>query len=540
MLKFGVLLVVLVGFVGLANSQIICNIDTAANHSVLTSSTGTIPFSVGPRNYQNGQSCSWEIHPARNTTSYTITVPFLSLEYQYDNVRLWAYTINGTKMIKTLTGHTAPPPFEFPTADGRLFVEFLSDYSLNFGGFRLDFEANHCNETCNNGYCLNDVCVCNEGFSGSNCGITNCGLNDTCSGHGTCINGTDVNTCECQAGFFGWDCSKRSAVYCNGTTEITSTSGRIYDHHQHDDWTASAYRKPTRCVWNINTNASGSTTVWSNKGQVESPDSLRLSWGSQEIDYATGGFPLPPVIIDNQIFQVDFQTSTFNPQTWEGFDLQWTLNTMCPNECSGTGHCIDGTCACFGGYTGADCSSQAPFEPLLTGLNMSATLNKYEWKYYRGNLPKSKIVVRISLEDVLNPYPYYPGPYLGFLLASDRVPTQNDFDLALDFPIDTAYVITGVSSGSWTFAIWGLEASKYKFELEVTPAANQPESTPRSDDGGKDESVVAREKKERDGWIAAAVLVPAGVVTITIVIVAVILLNKRRNARKFQYMNDQQ
>eukprot|EP01118_Nematostelium_gracile_P017069 TRINITY_DN718_c0_g1_i2.p1 TRINITY_DN718_c0_g1~~TRINITY_DN718_c0_g1_i2.p1 ORF type:complete len:536 (-),score=116.64 TRINITY_DN718_c0_g1_i2:66-1673(-) len=530
MARFVVVIVALVGLLGLANSQIVCNADGSSSREV-TESSGTIPYRVGPLNYANDQYCTWVIQAAGNPTSYTISFSFLSLEYQYDSLYLGSYQNGTDELLESyLYGHMAPPPFEFPAPDGTLYVNFTSDYSLNFKGFSFNYTANYCQNPCNNGYCLGTQCVCNEGFSGENCNVTSCGNN--CNGHGNCNNGT----CECLHGFFGWDCSKRGASYCNGTVDIVGSSGMIFDHHQHDDWTAAPYQRPSDCSWNINTNqSSGLTTVWLTKGQVETPDNLDIIFSGRTVNYATGGFPLAPIIVDSQDFHVRFFTDPIGSRTWEGFTLRWTGNNVCPNGCSGSGHCINGTCSCFGSKTGADCSTNLPVEPLVIGTNMTATLSKYEWKYYRGNLPRSSIIVRISMENVQNSDPYYPGAYISFFLAKGRVPVASErgADLALDFAVDMSYLITGVTEGTWTFGIWGLEATKYKFELEVIDLSGPDATEDDSDDGEVDFN-----NSNRAGWIAAAVLIPIGIILIALIIVTVILINKRRNARKFQQMND--
>ena len=53
------------------------------------------------------------------------------------------------------------------------------------------------------GSCVQGVCICSNGFSGSDCSQPTCPGN--CSGNGTCSQGV----CTCFKGFTGPDCSQK-------------------------------------------------------------------------------------------------------------------------------------------------------------------------------------------------------------------------------------------------------------------------------------------------------------------------------------------
>lgn len=77
----------------------------------------------------------------------------------------------------------------------------------------------------NNGKCVNGVCVCNEGYGGKDCfeKITpgKCPGNPVCSGNGTCQN----NICVCNSGYSGYDCSIKYVCSKNNCTNGTCTNG---------------------------------------------------------------------------------------------------------------------------------------------------------------------------------------------------------------------------------------------------------------------------------------------------------------------------
>ncbi|XP_053325121.1 tenascin-N-like [Spea bombifrons] len=72
----------------------------------------------------------------------------------------------------------------------------------------LDCREKKCAVDCApNGRCVDGVCVCNEGFIGISCDIEIAGL---CSGNGRYQ--VDTGSCQCDKGWEGADCSRRSCV----------------------------------------------------------------------------------------------------------------------------------------------------------------------------------------------------------------------------------------------------------------------------------------------------------------------------------------
>jgi hypothetical protein len=56
---------------------------------------------------------------------------------------------------------------------------------------------------CNNGYCNDGTCICDEGWMGTKCDIREDPCKDIiCLNNGTCVNGK----CDCPMGFTGSDC----------------------------------------------------------------------------------------------------------------------------------------------------------------------------------------------------------------------------------------------------------------------------------------------------------------------------------------------
>lgn len=87
--------------------------------------------------------------------------------------------------------------------------------------------SKHCHpvEDCGGaGRCgLEGQCSCRTGWSGLNCEVGPCGIDNGCSGHGTCVDlmGDSLRRCSCEAGYFGASCQSQ----CPGADDGLACSG---------------------------------------------------------------------------------------------------------------------------------------------------------------------------------------------------------------------------------------------------------------------------------------------------------------------------
>jgi hypothetical protein len=92
-----------------------------------------------------------------------------------------------------------------------------------------------CASPCINGKCTNGTCSCDKGWNGDTCNFRSCGVNDTCSSHGTCDQTTF--SCTCDAGFNGAtcefaDCGKGpNGKVCSGRGTCDAKSARYLCVH---------------------------------------------------------------------------------------------------------------------------------------------------------------------------------------------------------------------------------------------------------------------------------------------------------------------
>ena len=106
----------------------------------------------------------------------------------------------------TVTGSSSSAPFISLSVTVLLCAPFYIGSSCEI--------FNHCESnavTCSDrGTCVNGfngfTCNCNPPYIGANCERENFCINRNCNGRGTCNNGVDSYTCVCEPGYTGADC----------------------------------------------------------------------------------------------------------------------------------------------------------------------------------------------------------------------------------------------------------------------------------------------------------------------------------------------
>ena len=72
---------------------------------------------------------------------------------------------------------------------------------------------------------VDDQCSCQPGFTGDTCANIDYCAGVTCSDHGTCTNGFDAYTCNCDAGYSSEDdCATTTTTTSTSTTSSTITT----------------------------------------------------------------------------------------------------------------------------------------------------------------------------------------------------------------------------------------------------------------------------------------------------------------------------
>jgi hypothetical protein len=243
------------------------------------------------------------------------------------------------------------------------------------------------------GTCDNiDTCNCTDGYSGDDCSEYSCFTKDSqsasvCSGHGAC---TAPDTCQCEAKYTKDDCSVPQCY------NVDADEGTVCSGH-------GTCQGPDSCKCNrgftgsecqlpvcYGFNASDHNSCYGNGECVDYNDcKCAPGFSGPECN-----FPICNNIVSNDTNCncTDSSCESYECYAIDGFgDLcsgigTCTGNDSCtcedsysgnhcqsapcdgiaaddPTVCSGNGQCPTGNCACYGGYTGSNCSEQVIASP---------------------------------------------------------------------------------------------------------------------------------------------------------------------------------
>jgi hypothetical protein len=94
-------------------------------------------FSDGSGPYASDAACSWRI-TNNNAGPIILTFTGVSLEANYDFIKVYDGTSTGSPLVRTITGAPTSPTV-VTGASGTLFVSFTTDASVNGGGFEASY-----------------------------------------------------------------------------------------------------------------------------------------------------------------------------------------------------------------------------------------------------------------------------------------------------------------------------------------------------------------------------------------------------------------
>uniref|UniRef100_A0A8C9Q376 Tenascin C n=1 Tax=Spermophilus dauricus TaxID=99837 RepID=A0A8C9Q376_SPEDA len=180
------------------------------------------------------------------------------------------------------------------------------------------------NDCFDRGRCINGTCYCEEGFTGEDCGQLTCP--NACQGRGQCEEGQ----CVCDEGFAGADCSeKRCPADCHHRGRCLNGQCECDDGFTGPD--CGELKCPHGC--------SGHGRCVN--GQCVCDEGYTAEDCSQQRCpsdcHGRGRCVLGKCVCE---------------QGFKGYDCS---EMSCPNDCHQHGRCVNGMCVCDDGYTGEDC-----------------------------------------------------------------------------------------------------------------------------------------------------------------------------------------
>ena len=450
----------------------------------LSAHTGTLSDGAGP--YVENMNCRFLVAPSGDPFD-SIVLEFSYFELSLDRLARVIVSVPEDSdsplagmIIGEYSGTTknvVPPPIVAKNVDAILVTFATSSGATPHPGFEANYYTITCPNSCSrHGGCTPHGCVCEPGFSGSDCSTNIC-VNG-CNGHGAC--NADNTGCVCDIGWYGPSCV---TTHCTGTTSREGSSGSLYDHNP---LLAQAYAPYSDCHYDVSAPAGG--YIYFSRLQTESGvDVITLQdlATPHEMALQISGALLPyPLLYTTAGFTLDFVSDGQNEFT--GFELNWQALHNCPEGCSNAGYCLPSNeCSCFGGSYGLGCE-RSPLNPpsLLTNSSFSGVaIRQYEWHYYdfdvythalRDQPSERAPHIEISTSDTVFIHSYSDGSEYQLPILYVRYndfPTLTNYDQrdTLNvFSKDHLIQIKTPRAGRWYVGIYGYTAQKYSLALSIT------------------------------------------------------------------------
>lgn len=513
--------------ISLVGAQILCS----AGQFSVTSLNATIPDPtyVGTSNYYDNFNCLWIIQPSSPTvTNITFIFNFLDVEYNFDYVNIFNGSGTNGALLGAYTGYAVPDILSVPGSV--VTIQFISDESVDFTGFQLNYYSSFVTN-CVHGYGIANSCVCFPGWEGFNCDIPTCTNN--CSGQGSCIN----NTCVCYPGWFGGDCSKRNATYCTNETVLSGASGTFYDHLPNDDYFAQPYKPNTICSWIINSTPGSKLTLVLVRHQTQYPnDEIRIYDANNNlvIVWTTDGYPLDPVIVPTSSARVVF-TSDGSIQ-YSGFEMAWYSHSLCLNDCSQQGWCIENECRCYPGYDGTYCELHQQAVALSPGATFQSFVLNYQTNLFVVNVTSKISSFTFGFSRTLlsiPPYTHWGGGFPQFGISESQIPSRNLSDTIDNYwfsYFDDAVIVEFPPIAVYYIAVFGLEESGYTITLgSFVPSPSTDTSSPQN----------LVENPTNNVGLAIGIVILVLIIAALIAVIAIGVWRRRKASRNFRTMTDE-
>ena len=106
--------------------------------TILTDAAGTFDNGSGTADYSNNEDCFWRISP-KNAISITLTFTEFDTEQDADFVTIYDGQSPTSPVLKRFSGSEIPP--KITAQGGSMLVEFKTDYSNKFKGFKASYTS---------------------------------------------------------------------------------------------------------------------------------------------------------------------------------------------------------------------------------------------------------------------------------------------------------------------------------------------------------------------------------------------------------------
>jgi nitrogen fixation-related uncharacterized protein len=316
---------------------------------------------------------------------------------------------------------------------------------------------------------------------------------------------------------------------------LSGPSGKFQDHFANNDYNAQAYKPFTNCSWIINSTPGYPFTLLMDHHQVQYPlDVVTVYDANNNVVavWSSDGYPVDPVIVPTSSARVTFVSDAAVEYT--GFEGAWYSHSMCSNDCSGVGWCVESECKCWPGYAGSYCEQKAEATVLQPNILWQTTIRDWETHMFQVDVtyPIEAFVLDFSRHPLHNPpYARWGGGFPQFGIARNAYPSRNfslsnnnywfnyfdDFAVEFEFPpIGTYYV-----------AVYGLEESGYAISVrDYIPIPATSTASPPTN-------------QTNQAGVTAAIVIIVLIVVGLAAVAGGVFWWRRRSGRTFKTMQDE-
>ncbi|XP_047489262.1 multiple epidermal growth factor-like domains protein 8 [Penaeus chinensis] len=183
------------------------------SRQVLTESWGIITDGPGP--YPEASHCQWLIRASLPGQHITLNITSVETECSYDHIYVYDGETYDSPTLGVFSGNTTLPP-PVTASSGAMLILLYSDPNYALDGFVAEYYVTGCPLNCSShGTCENNVCICDELYTGSGCEYQHCPENcGIAYNRGHCFKPQPTARepkpapyCQCNEGYFGDGCS---------------------------------------------------------------------------------------------------------------------------------------------------------------------------------------------------------------------------------------------------------------------------------------------------------------------------------------------
>jgi len=241
---------------------------------------------------------------------------------------------------------------------------------------------------------------------------------------------------------------------------VIAPTGYITDHSHGD-----SYLPNSDCGWMVQSSVPGPMTVLFIHLSVQLGYDVvsvyDINYSGSVLGQYSGYFLPNPVVTSSNSFFVHFTTNAVVDMN--GWRAYYASNSLCLNSCDNRGYCVNGTCICYAGYGGADCSIAAPYTPITIGELTYASVPIFSWQYFSFSTNNQVYQLQVQFHKTSN------HGHPEFYIQSNNFPTFASYYSAnVYWNPDNNIRIVGPTPATYFVGVYGREAADFSLIVTLT------------------------------------------------------------------------